>query len=407
MSQPNRRPAVAAPPKPIRYTITITGREDLGSRTACLRAMGQRLEKQRQARALEWVGDPDQLAAKRREVLGQLLYNPAPVPLRPKLLCCQQTPSGERRVYRLQINPDDTTQAVLVLPHGASRTRRVPALLAMHEHGGMLALGKEKLFAGMTGKAFTAYHQHCYGGQLPGDYFASRGFAVLCIDQFGFGSRALWLPEDEPCRDLQRITPRVDLNLRLRMRYEQYFVHRALLAYGATESDVAIHDSRRALDFLQSIPEVDGSRIGAFGLSVGAMHTHHLAALDERIKAAVPVCWTGDYRTMIDRDGPRGLGTHFLPPSVSQDLHPAEWVALSAPRPVLILNGRQDALYPFAAQERARKTVARYARLQQPGRITWSYFDGPHCFVPAQQAQALAFFRQHLGPVAAQADKGR
>ena len=48
--------------------------------------------------------------------------------------------------------------------------------------------------------------------------------------------------------------------------------------------------ARRALTFLEHQPEVDPSRLGAFGHSMGGKLTTDLAGIDPRVKAAVPSC---------------------------------------------------------------------------------------------------------------------
>ncbi|MFN0054276.1 MAG: dienelactone hydrolase family protein [Planctomycetales bacterium] len=47
---------------------------------------------------------------------------------------------------------------------------------------------------------------------------------------------------------------------------------------------------RRALTFLEQQPEVDGKRLGIYGHSMGAKLTVMVAALDQRVRAAVPSC---------------------------------------------------------------------------------------------------------------------
>lgn len=391
-----------APAKPfptIRYTITITGKEDLGSRRPMVQRLSTRTRSKQRDKSKSWAADPRAIEEQRAKILERIAYRPAPVPFRTRLLTEQTYPNYVKRSLRLRINPDDEAEAVLYLPKGASRKKPVPALLGIHEHGGQFLLGKEKLCRNSEWPAiFKKYQARCYGGQPPADFFAANGYAVLVIDQIGFGSRALWHQEDEPYLKGQRaFTAAAEQRIRLRMRYEQYMLHRALLASGITEADICLHDNRRSLDFLETIPEIDTDRLGAFGLSVGCLQTHHLAAVDPRIKASVRVCWSGDFGTMIEQDGPRGLSIHFLLPGINAEYGIPELVALSAPSAVLILNGTRDPLYPFGAQEKTRREVRRLTAFQGRGKtVRWQYFDGHHCFHPAEQQQALAFFQEFL-----------
>ena len=43
----------------------------------------------------------------------------------------------------------------------------------------------------------------------------------------------------------------------------------------------------RGVDLLESLPQVDASRIGAVGHSLGAIESLYLAAFDERVQVAV------------------------------------------------------------------------------------------------------------------------
>lgn len=53
---------------------------------------------------------------------------------------------------------------------------------------------------------------------------------------------------------------------------------------------VVLMAARRALTFLEQQPEVDGSRLGVYGHSMGGKLTTNLAGIDPRVKAAVPSC---------------------------------------------------------------------------------------------------------------------
>lgn|GEM_PF-4441432 len=383
----------------MRYTIDIKPTEDLGSRAKVINAISHRTDQIRQQLAEKWVDKPKRLAAFRRSVIDHLAYAPRKVPLSPNLIASVTTSRFAKHTYRLQINPDDQTTAALYLPRDASRQSPVPGLLAIHEHGGQFLMGHEKVCADpKLACVFQEYQLGCYGGQPPADYFASNGYAVLCIDLFGFGSRAIWHETDEPYRSgRKKWTRAAAQRIRLRMRHEQERVHRALLANGVTESQVNLYDLRRAIDFLAGRPEVDRNLIGAFGLSVGSILCHYLAAIDMRIKASVRVCWAGDWTDMLRDSGPRVLGSQFLLPTLSGMLGVPEWVALSWPNPAMIINGKQDTMYSLANQQKTRRKTLNLCRQQKPAdRVRWRFFDGPHCFVPAQQAWALRFFDNHL-----------
>jgi hypothetical protein len=383
------------------HTVVIGPHEDLGSREPIIRRLGKRMAAHRRDGMRKWLGDSIKTAEYRQALLSCLSYRPEPVPFRERLVREEVLSHSRRRHYRIRISPDEEVGAILALPLDASPKHPVRALLGLHEHGGMLPLGREKLFDDLKlAQTFRAYQQRCYGDQLPGDFFAANGFAVFTIDQFGFGDRGYWHPkEDAAVINRRKVSRKADLALRLRMRYEQFWHHRALLAYGITESEISLHDNRRSIDFLETIPELDTTRgVGAFGLSVGCLWTHHLAAFDPRVTASVRVCWTGDLETMINADGPRALGVQFLLPGIGAHAHVPEMVALSDPSAVLIINGRKDSLYPFAAQERARRQIAEIAVAQgRQDQIRWSYFDGGHAFLPPQQIEALEFFRYFLG----------
>lgn len=67
--------------------------------------------------------------------------------------------------------------------------------------------------------------------------------------------------------------------------------------------------ARRAITFLETQPEVDGSRIGATGHSMGGKLTTNLAAIDKRVRAAVPSCGGAGDLTESQADLPGGLKT--------------------------------------------------------------------------------------------------
>ncbi len=93
-------------------------------------------------------------------------------------------------------------------------------------------------------------------------------------------------------------------------------------------------DSIRAVDFLETIPDVDRERIGATGASGGATQILLLQAVDERIKFSSPV-------NMISSIYQGGSPCENVP-LLRLGTNNMEIAALMAPRPMLMVSTTQD-----------------------------------------------------------------
>src|SRR3989442_4410593 len=117
------------------------------------------------------------------------------------------------------------------------------------------------------------------------------------------------------------------------------------LSLGYTPAGVEVWNAIRALDYLETRPEVDKGRIGLTGISGGGAMTWYTAAVDERVAAAAPVCSTFTFGSQA---------AHWIASGQCDCIyyHNTYLVdfpvvgALIAPRPLLIISGQKDTIFP-------------------------------------------------------------
>ena len=132
----------------------------------------------------------------------------------------------------------------------------------------------------------------------------------------------------------------------------------------------------RALDFLETLPEVDKKRIGVSGLSGGGLQSQMIVALDPRIKAATIAGMTCDYREITFPDTLHCRCNHW--PKVMSYTDQPEISALSCPTPVQYLT-MNDWTAHFAADNfPAIQTL--YRENGYPDRTEAVYWPTPHVY---------------------------
>jgi len=152
-------------------------------------------------------------------------------------------------------------------------------------------------------------------------WFAAHGYACLVLDTLEFGEVA----------GIHHGTHNLDL------------WH--WLSLGYTPAGVEVWNAIRALDYLESRPEVDRARLGATGISGGGAMTWYTAALDDRIAAAVPVCSTYTFGSQAAHWIAAGqCDCIYYPDTYLWDFPVVG--ALITPRPLLMISGQQDPLFP-------------------------------------------------------------
>ena len=129
-------------------------------------------------------------------------------------------------------------------------------------------------------------------------------------------------------------------------------------ARGYTPAGPEVWNAMRAIDYLETRPEVDAARIGMTGRSGGAAMTWFTAAVDERVKVAAPVMGISTYRANVKANTQKGHCDCMFPVNFARHdmMHQG---ALIAPRPLLMAHGIQDALFPVEGYQEFEKHVGK------------------------------------------------
>ena len=107
-----------------------------------------------------------------------------------------------------------------------------------------------------------------------------------------------------------------------------------------TATAVEVLDGIRAIDYLYSRPDVDRTRLVFTGPSGGGNSTYWVAAMDERVTVAVPVSSATSYEWWIKGD--YAWDHHQRPAGLREFADIGTLYAMTAPRPLLLVNGRPE-----------------------------------------------------------------
>ena len=252
----------------------------------------------------------------------------------------------------------------LYLPKDANADSKLPAILYVCGHGGV----KKK---GVSYGNKTHYQHH-------GAWFARNGYVCLTIDTIQLGE----------IEGLHHGTYREGM----------WWWH----SRGYTPAGVEAWNGIRSIDYLVSRPEVDASRIGVTGRSGGGAYSWWVAALDERVKAAVPVAGITSLQNHIIGGAGRPEGCieghcdcMFMVNTYRWDFPLVS--ALVAPRALLISNTDKDPIFPLdGVMDVYNKTRRIYRLLGEEQKIGLQITEGPHQDTQELRIHAFHWFNKYL-----------
>jgi hypothetical protein len=296
----------------------------------------------------------------RRKQLYSLLGD---LPDRSRKISALKVKTEEHESYVLEklildLNGVEPVPAYFV--HPKKREGKTPTLLYNHAHGGEYAIGKDELILGRGGLQKPAYAEE----------LARMGCSALCVDAWGFSER------------------------RGRSEHE---IFKQMLWEGKVMWGMMVYDSLRAIDYLVSRSDVDASRLGTIGMSMGSTVAWWVAALDTRIKTCIDICCLTDFQALIESRGLDGHGIYYYVPGLLKYFTTAQINALIAPRAHLSLAGNYDLLTPPSGLDKIDRELREiYSSEGAAERWKLLRYETGHFETAAMRAEILDFIKRWL-----------
>ena len=298
-----------------------------------------------------------------------------------RVLCEEQRDGYKARKIEIRLSRYYVVPAYVLIPDGKGP---FPAVNALHDHGGHLYIGKEKMIRPLSCeteavvKDADQWTADLYEGQFVGDYLARHGYVVFSADAPMWGERG----QQEGAR---------------RDKYDM--IAGNMMMYGIDLSAYMTYDDIAGTEYLATLPEVDAARIGCMGCSMGGYRAWMLSALSDRIKAGASICWmvTTDEQMSFKYGRTENGGFANCFPGLRRWLDYPHVASMACPKAMLFINGSQDKLFPIPGVEKAFRTMHDTWQSQQADdKLETEVWDMGHsCPVKAQE-RVLQFFKKHL-----------
>jgi dienelactone hydrolase len=297
----------------------------------------------------------------------------------------------EKVSFAVEALPDGSMErvpALVVRPDWAKPGEKLPAILVLHGTGG----NKE-------------------GNRSWLEQLANRGFLAIAIDGRFHGERAGGMPGSKV--------------------YNEAVTRAWRSKKGEPQTHPFFYDTCwdvwRTIDYLATRPDVDPDRIGLIGISKGGIETWLAAAVDERVKVAVPAISVQSFRWSLEHDRWQGrantireaheaAATDLNEPKVNAKVCRELWakvipgildefdcpsmLRLFSDRSLLILGGDRDPNCPLEGAEiafDAAKSAFHQAKAADHLKIMVAR-DSGHTVTKEQHDAALDWFVTWLKP---------
>jgi len=300
--------------------------------------------------ALKTAAEIEQYQQERKEFfrrqLGQMWDR---TPLYPQIVKTFEKGTPGKDAYRVKLillesTPKFYVSGAMFLPDATKFQPPYPTVLVVCGHS-----NEAKAYPNYQGVAALA---------------ATNGLVAFVMDPIDQGERSQRLNEDG--------TPLL----------QGVAAHNALgagcILLGRNAATFEVWDMMRALDYLESRPDIDAARIGVTGNSGGGTQTSYIMALDDRVAVAAPFCYLcGLYGSMMTTIGPQDAEQNIFG-QLAFGMDHVDYCIMRAPKPTLLGTTTGDFFPVGDAWATARNAKRIFDRFGYGEKMTIAEADGPH-----------------------------
>ena len=331
--------------------------------------MNHYLRSQAQERFEKWKAEyeqrttPEQIAEYQKRLRSKFLEAigdfPRRTPLNPRVTGVVQRKGYkvEKVIFESQLK--HYVSAVLFLPDAEKHKPPYPGVLVPCGHS-------------RNGKEHESY-------QTMGALLALNGMAALVFDPIDQGERSQ-MPSQLP--GLQGTKAHTMLGI-------------GSILLGRNTARFEIWDGMRGIDYLQSRPEVNPTRIGCTGNSGGGTQTSYLMSLDDRIIAAAPSCYITSFERLLSTIGPQDAEQNIFG-QLAFGMNHADYLMMRAPTPIIICAATKDFFDIQGTWDSFRYAKRLYSRMGFAERIELLENDATHNYNKLQRQSVARWMSRWL-----------
>ncbi|MCH8121304.1 MAG: acetylxylan esterase, partial [Planctomycetes bacterium] len=306
---------------------------------------------------------PEQIAEYQKRLRSKFLEAIGPLPrrtpLKPRITGVVHRDGYKVEKVIFESQPKHYVSAVLFLPDSEEHKPPYPGVLVPCGHS-------------RNAKGYESY-------QTMGALLALNGMAALVFDPIDQGERIQLLSQSPELWGTKAHT----------------MLGVGSILLGRNTAWFEIWDGMRGIDYLQSRPEVDPTRIGCTGNSGGGTQTSYLMSLDDRIIAAAPSCYITNFYERILELGAQDAEQNIYG-QLAFGMDHADYLMMRAPTPIIICAATKDFFDIRGTWDSFRYAKRLYSRMGFAERIDLLENDAPHNYNRLQRQSVARWMARWL-----------